>query len=145
MSFLFLFVDERLVTHALKPITEGEVISLCVYGFALANTAKTQEILTVYFNTRQPRHARQKYLKDNYHFECSCTACSMSSTEIKESDKMLEEINKLYERFRSWQDGVIDGAEAAKTANGIWELENVEGYWSELVSVFPRFPFLSLY
>jgi hypothetical protein len=24
-------------------------------------------------------------------------------------------------------------------------LENVEGYWSELVSVFPRFPFLSLY
>jgi hypothetical protein len=43
----------------------------------------------------------------------------------------------LKTRFVLWGDGTIDGKEATRLANEIWEVGETEGYWSEYVSAHP--------
>ena len=40
----------------------------------------------------------------------------------------------LKEKFATWAADAIDGKEATKLVNEIWEVGETEGYWSECVS-----------
>jgi len=110
-----------LVTHALKPIKDGE------------------ELTYAYFNTRRPRSNRQAYLSEQYSFNCTCTTCSLSDELSKASDERLERINELYGKMRSWKPaagaeeikGEIDGKEVVGIGKEIWKLADEEGYLSE--------------
>jgi hypothetical protein len=44
----------------------------------------------------------------------------------------------LKEKFATWGAGTIDGKEATKLANEIWEVGEAEGYWSECVLPPPK-------
>ncbi|KAH8818897.1 hypothetical protein DL96DRAFT_1715173 [Flagelloscypha sp. PMI_526] len=102
-----------LVVHAFKPIPAGS------------------EITTSYFDTKLPRSERQAGLLSQYGFNCTCSTCSLPPAESLESDARLTNIAGLYSNFSSWGWKGISGSEAIENVRKIWELEDVEGYWSE--------------
>ena len=103
------------VVHALKPIKEG------------------QELLTVYTDTKRPRDERRAYLSNMYNFFCECSSCALPSDESIASDGRLVRMRIMKEKFATWGADAIDGKEATKLANEIWEVGETEGYWSECV------------
>ena len=51
----------------------------------------------------------------------------------------------MKEKFATWGADAIDGKEATKLANEIWEFGETEGYWSECVPSPPNLvPLLTL-
>lgn len=98
---------------------------------ALKNISKGQELLTTYFNTKQPKAQRRAYLAERYGFECKCSVCSLPGELSRASDDRLSRMETLYGRFSGWGVGEITGVEAVETAHEIWKLGGEEGYWSE--------------
>ncbi|PVF95147.1 SET domain-containing protein, partial [Serendipita vermifera] len=105
--------EQELVTHAFKPIREGE------------------EILIAYTDTKRPRQERQAYLQQSYNFLCNCAACSLPRDESQASDARLSEMAKLKVDLGRWGQKKIGGEEATDLINKIWNLSEEEGYWSE--------------
>ncbi|KAI0284005.1 hypothetical protein BGY98DRAFT_1093641 [Russula aff. rugulosa BPL654] len=105
--------EGALVVHALKDIREGD------------------ELLTVYFGTRQTRDKRRHYLMQNYGFHCMCTYCTLSDEKSKASDVRLTTMDDLYNRLGTWGHGAIDGQEAIRLVKRIWSIGEEEGYTSE--------------
>lgn len=71
------------------------------------------------------------YLEGQYGFTCACSVCSLPDEESRASDKRLIEISEKYRRFATWGSRNINGGEALRLAQEIWNLEDEEGYWSE--------------
>ncbi|KAF9463013.1 hypothetical protein BDZ94DRAFT_1282674 [Collybia nuda] len=99
--------------------------------YALKSIRKGEELLTTYTNTKRPRDQRRAFLEERYGFFCTCVVCSLSDEQSRKSDKRLQAISDLYERFATWGTGGIDGREAIGIVRDIWKLEDEEGYWSE--------------
>ena len=74
---------------------------------------------------------RRAFLSGQYGFHCRCDVCSLPESLSKASDERLLEISGLYEKFKTWGSGEIDGVEAIQHIRKIWEIEEEEGYWSE--------------
>ncbi|KAG8908921.1 hypothetical protein FRB99_000024 [Tulasnella sp. 403] len=105
--------EKRLYVHALRDIQQGE------------------ELLTTYLDTKKPRAERVAFLKEHYGFECSCSVCSLPKSLSIASDIRLSSMQGLYQRLSTWARNEIDGVEAIKIVNRIWELGEEEGYHSE--------------
>jgi len=71
------------------------------------------------------------FLSQNYGFHCACDVCSLSDTQSLESDKRLTKISENYQQFATWGSRQINGIEAIRVVNRIWNIEEEEGYWSE--------------
>jgi hypothetical protein len=107
------------VVHALKPIKKG------------------QELLTTYTDTKRPRSERRAHLSEKYNFFCECSVCSLPSNESIASDERLTQMQTLKEKLSTWNTGAIGGKEVTRLANEIWEVGEIERYWSEYVSARP--------
>ncbi|KAG9037148.1 hypothetical protein FRB95_006702 [Tulasnella sp. JGI-2019a] len=105
--------EGELHVHALKDIMAGE------------------EILLSYTDTKQPRSDRQAFLLMHYHFDCACPVCSLPQVEADESDARLLKIHNLYKKLNTWTEDKIDGIEAIRIVNEIWETGDEEGYTGE--------------
>jgi len=108
------------VVHALRPIKEG------------------QELVTVYTDTKRPRDERRAYLSKMYNFFCECSVCALPSNESIASDGRLTRMQNVKNKFATWGANAIDGKEATRLVNEIWEIGETEGYWSEYVSPRPN-------
>ncbi|KAG8989488.1 hypothetical protein FRB90_002213 [Tulasnella sp. 427] len=106
--------DEKLYMHALKDIKKGE------------------ELFTSYIDSKEPREARMKALKDDYHFECDCPVCSLPEHLSVQSDVKLSNLKELFERLKGWNDDSIDGKETIAIVNQIWDLSLELDYVNEL-------------
>lgn len=67
---------------------------------ALRDISKGEEITITYIGPLKNRKARQKALQEKFDFTCLCHLCSLPPEQSQESDRRLEEIDRL--------DGVID-------------------------------------
>ncbi|TFK40697.1 hypothetical protein BDQ12DRAFT_601150, partial [Crucibulum laeve] len=105
--------EGALVIHALQSIRKGE------------------ELLTTYTNTKRPRDQRRAYLEEHYGFHCTCKVCSLGPEQSRASDIRLLAISEAYDRFATWGNREIGGAEAIALVKKIWTLEDEEGYLSE--------------
>jgi len=105
--------EDRLYVHAVRDIKQGE------------------EILTTYINTKKPRSERQSFLSTHYHFDCKCSVCSLPEMASASSDARLSQMRDLYEKLATWNQDEIDGEEANKIANSIWNIGGEEGYTYE--------------
>ncbi|GJJ15739.1 hypothetical protein Clacol_010017 [Clathrus columnatus] len=105
--------ENILVVHALRNISQGE------------------EILTVYFDTKQSRERRREHLLEQYKFQCTCKVCSLPPEASIASDMCLQQITNLKQQLTSWESNKISGKEAVDIVRSIWRLSEEEGYWSE--------------
>ncbi|KAG8892411.1 hypothetical protein FRC01_014183 [Tulasnella sp. 417] len=98
---------------------------------ALHNIRAGEELLTTYIDSKKPRAERQKYLKENYHFECDCAVCTLPDEQSKESDRRLSTMANLYVKLKAWNEKTLTGSEAIAIVKKIWELGEEERYVSE--------------
>lgn len=106
--------DGKLYMHALRDINQGE------------------ELFTSYINTKAPREARRKTLKEDYHFDCNCPVCTLPDELSKASDERLSKLQGLFEQLQGWNDDSIDGKQTIDIVNQIWDLSLQENYVNEL-------------
>ncbi|KAI5118861.1 hypothetical protein M0805_005305 [Coniferiporia weirii] len=105
--------EGTLVVHTLKHIKRGD------------------ELLTTYLDTKKSRNERRDYLQRFYGFNCSCSVCSLSSSESAASDNRLARMSSLGQVFETWGRGYLGGKDAVSVAKEIWTLGEKENYWSE--------------
>ncbi|KIO20280.1 hypothetical protein M407DRAFT_245866 [Tulasnella calospora MUT 4182] len=102
-----------------------------LYVHALHNIRAGEELLTTYIDSKKPRAERQKYLKENYHFDCDCRVCTLPDEQSKESDRRLSSMTNLYAKLKAWNEKTLTGSEAIAVVRKIWELGEEERYVSE--------------
>ncbi|KAF8517412.1 hypothetical protein BU17DRAFT_76441 [Hysterangium stoloniferum] len=90
-----------------------------------------RELLTTYFDTKQPRDSRRDHLSHVYGFICRCKVCSLPPSASGASDARLQQMTALRQKLSTWGNNEIDGIEALNLARQIWLLSEEEGYWSE--------------
>ncbi|KAG8877453.1 hypothetical protein FRB97_003384 [Tulasnella sp. 331] len=95
--------EKKLYVHALRDIKAGE------------------EILISYLDTKRPRSDRQSILSMHYHFDCTCSVCSLPESKAAKSDRLLLRMHHLYSKLQTWTEDEIDGVEAIDVINEIWE------------------------
>ncbi|KAF2279762.1 SET domain-containing protein [Westerdykella ornata] len=63
-----------------------------------------EEITITYISNEKPRHKRRQMLKQNWGFECKCSACAAHPALTKESDERVMQIGMLKKRLRRWEE-----------------------------------------
>lgn len=73
----------------------------------------------------------REFLRQSYHFHCTCEVCSLPDPQSRQSDERLNAMTEMYEKLASWAHGGITGKQAIHLINQIWAVGSEEGYWSE--------------
>ncbi|KAH7098057.1 SET domain-containing protein [Auriculariales sp. MPI-PUGE-AT-0066] len=96
---------------------EGDIIVQAVRDIQVG-----EELLTTYTDTLVPTAERRAYLKKVYNFDCECSACTRTPSELAASDKRMHEHRDLMRKFASWGRKEITGKEAIAVGKRIWNI-----------------------
>lgn len=109
------FFDENTLTH---------------YVHAITDITPGTEISITYIDPHMRRRKRVKKLLSNWGFNCSCSACTLSSQLSRASDQRLAQITELSERFDEdgWETASSQMAEALV---GLYAQERLHASGSE--------------
>ncbi|KAI2768820.1 SET domain-containing protein [Daldinia loculata] len=125
-SHMTLYPDVSRVNHACRPnsFIRFTPSSLAVSVVALRDIKPGEEITITYVPLGNAKEERQTALK-KWGFECTCSLCTASKTEIAVSDYRREKIKKLRKEVMNAV-GLWDGTRAVKLTQEVLELMKAE-------------------
>ncbi|KAI0532073.1 hypothetical protein GGR58DRAFT_523593 [Xylaria digitata] len=125
-SHMALYPEVARINHACKPnaFVRFSATSFDVKVVAFRDIEIGEEITISYIPMNLPREKRQRDLR-RWGFECTCSLCTASKTEIAASDYRREKIASLQEEVLK-AIGELDGTTAVRAAHEILALVKAE-------------------
>ncbi|GAW24195.1 hypothetical protein ANO14919_137770 [Xylariales sp. No.14919] len=125
-SHMALYPEVARINHACKPnaFVRFSATSFDVKVVAFRDIEVGEEITISYIPMNHPRERRQRDLR-RWGFECKCSLCTASKTDVAASDYRREKIAALQEDVLK-AIGELDGTTAVRAAYEILELVKLE-------------------
>ncbi|KAI0804252.1 hypothetical protein GGR55DRAFT_698915 [Xylaria sp. FL0064] len=125
-SHMALYPEVARINHACKPnaFVRFSPTSFDVKVVAFRDIEAGEEITISYIPLNHPREKRQRDLR-RWGFECKCSLCTASKTEIAASDYRREKIASLQEKIMT-AIGELDGTAAVRATYEILALVQAE-------------------
>ncbi|KAJ4396374.1 SET domain-containing protein 5 [Gnomoniopsis smithogilvyi] len=131
------FTQVSRLNHACRPNSDYffDDATLSHNIFAARKVDTGEELTVTYSDPVQTHMSRQMYLLRHWGFECTCSLCTASETEIEESDTRIDEIRSLWADLDNY---TPDSAATPEKAERLIDLYHDEDLVTRMVEAYYR-------